>query len=87
MKKARYLIIIVLLFALLSACSTLNTTSQLSITPTDSLKTPTINSVVNEMLENARQDYVNALYKQKLGFKTDAINYFESAMSIINKVS
>jgi membrane-bound lytic murein transglycosylase D len=39
------------------------------------------------MLENARKDYVNALYKQKLGFKTEAISYYESALTTINKLS
>jgi membrane-bound lytic murein transglycosylase D len=39
------------------------------------------------MLENARRDYVNALYKQKLGFKAEALSFYESALSTINKLS
>lgn len=39
------------------------------------------------MLENARRDYVNALYKQKLGFKSEALSFYESALTTINKLS
>lgn len=39
------------------------------------------------MLENTRRDYVNALYKQKLGFRAEALSFYESALSTINKLS
>ncbi len=87
MKKILFLPIIAVVLVIATSCSSLNSTTQTARSNQDSIKTPTLNSVVNEMLENARQDYVNALYKQKLGFKVEALNYFESAMSAINKLS
>lgn len=39
------------------------------------------------MMESARKDYVNALYQQKLGFKSKALNLYESALSKINSLS
>ncbi len=87
MKKILFLPIIAGVLAIATSCSSLNSTTQTARSTQDSLKTPTLNSVVNEMLENARQDYVNALYKQKLGFKVEALSYYESSMSTINKLS
>jgi membrane-bound lytic murein transglycosylase D len=78
---------VVLILAAATSCSSIDQASRVSKNTPDSSKTPTLNSVVNEMLENARKDYVNALYKQKLGFKVEALSYFESAMSTINKLS
>lgn len=78
------------MFLNFNACSTLNSTTtnnNYSTVTKDTLKTKESNSLVNQMLESARRDYVNALYQQKLGFKTEAINYFESALSTINKLS
>lgn len=89
MKKILILPIVALLFLNFNACSSLNSaTSKTSSTILqDTLKTNEGKSLVNQMLESARRDYVNALYQQKLGFKTEAINYFESALSTINKLS
>ncbi|MFA3781851.1 LysM peptidoglycan-binding domain-containing protein [Melioribacteraceae bacterium 4301-Me] len=53
----------------------------------DTVKTAQTTNVINEMMESARKDYVNALYKQKLGFKTEALNLYESALSKINSIS
>ncbi|MEG8947443.1 LysM peptidoglycan-binding domain-containing protein [Rosettibacter firmus] len=84
MKKILILPIVLLL---VNACGTLYSPTQTTHQLNDTLKNTGIQSIVNEMLENARRDYVNALYKQRLGFKVDAINYYESALSIINKLS
>jgi len=63
-------------------------TSELSTSNSqDTVKVAEKVSAVNEMLESARRDYVNALYQQKLGFKAEALNYFESSLSLINKLS
>ena len=43
------------------------------------------NILINEMLEEARQNYVDALTNQKLGFKKEAILNYENSLSIINK--
>ncbi len=86
MKKILFLPIAALILSL-AACSSVNTTKQTTqIYPPDTLKV-TMNSVANEMLETARRDYVNALYKQKLGFKIDALNFYESSLATINKLS
>lgn len=84
MKKFLFLPIIVLL---INACGSLNSTTKTSREVTDTVKTSGFQSIINEMLETARRDYVKALYKQKLGFKVEALNYFESALSTINKLS
>lgn len=92
MKKLLILPMIVVVVSLITACSTLKSSknenqsySQYLIP--DTVKTIESKSMVNQMMESARRDYVNALYQQKLGFKTEAINYFESALSTINKLS
>lgn len=87
MKKLLFLPITVIVLLIINACGSLNSTTKTSQIRTDTLKTSGIQSIANEMLENARRDYVNALYKQKLGFKVEALNYFESALSTINKLS
>ncbi|OGU62683.1 MAG: hypothetical protein A2V66_04350, partial [Ignavibacteria bacterium RBG_13_36_8] len=45
------------------------------------------NIIINEFLEEARQNYVHALKQQKLGFKKDALNFYETALSTINNLS
>ncbi len=45
------------------------------------------NILINEMLEDARQNYVDALSNQNLGFKKEAIEKYETSLSIINRVS
>lgn len=87
MKKVLFLPIIMLVLFLGTSCSSLNSSTQTAkVSPPDTLRVTT-KSIANEMLENARRDYVNALYKQKLGFKLDALNYYESSMTTINKLS
>ncbi|MFZ6033602.1 MULTISPECIES: LysM peptidoglycan-binding domain-containing protein [Melioribacter] len=86
--KYKILILSVLSLFIINACGTLDFLSQKSEkAPPDTTKVLTVRSITSEMLENARQDYLTALYKQKLGFKSEAINYYESALSIINKLS
>lgn len=87
MKKVLLFIALITFIFNFNACSTFNSTTRTSkYTKSDTTKV-TITSIVNEMLENARKDYVNALYKQKLGFKAEALSYYESALSTINKLS
>ena len=86
-KKLLILSMAALVLFVVTSCSSFHPTTRNTESTVDTLKAPTLNSIVNEMLENARKDYVNALYKQKLGFKVEALSYFESAMSIINKLS
>ncbi|MEW6652600.1 MAG: lytic transglycosylase domain-containing protein, partial [Bacteroidota bacterium] len=92
MKKLLILPMIVVSVFLIAACSSLKSSNNKSydytqINTPDTVKTKESKSMVNQMMESARRDYVNALYQQKLGFKPEAINYFESALSTINKLS
>ena len=43
--------------------------------------------IVSEMLEEARQNYINALTSQDSNKTTEAITYYESALHIINNLS
>ena len=44
-------------------------------------------SIVSEMLEKARQDYLTALEKKEAGDTTATVNYFESALRSISNLS
>lgn len=88
MKKILYLILFIPFLVIMTSCGALKPTTRTTTqTETEIKNTDKIPSLANEMLENARRDYVNALYKQKLGFKLEALSYYESAMSTINKLS
>jgi membrane-bound lytic murein transglycosylase D len=87
-KKLLLIPIALLSTILLSSCGVTSQSSNASnIESQDTVIIVEKSSPVNEMLENARRDYVNALYQQKLGFKIEALNYFESSLSLINKLS
>jgi membrane-bound lytic murein transglycosylase D len=89
-KKLLFLPIGLFITFILSSCSSSSSTSKFTtqnIALNDTLTTIESPSIINQMLESARKDYVNALYQQKLGFKVEALNYFESALSTINKLS
>lgn len=87
MKKILYITFLFLIMAFLSSCGSLNSTIRTQKNQESKQIESEVPSLSNEMLENARKDYVNALYKQKLGFKAEALNFYESAMSTINKLS
>jgi membrane-bound lytic murein transglycosylase D len=75
---------------ILSSCGMLNSTAKTASDQDnmqDTAKVAESSPIINEMLENARKDYVNALYQKKLGFKVEALNAFESALTTINKLS
>lgn len=88
MKKLLFLPIVISIIFFLSSCSSSQSyIKSTSSTQKDTLKIAETPSKINEMLESARKDYVNALYQQKLGFKIETLNYYESALSTINKLS
>ena len=88
MKKLLFLPIVIMIIFFFSSCSSSQSyIKSTSATQKDTLKVAEIPSKINEMLESARKDYVNALYQQKLGFKIETLNYYESALSTINKLS
>lgn len=87
MKKVLFLpLLISLLF--LNSCGIFNNLSKDDEEASDDTFTKVEpHLIVNELLEQARQDYVEALKQQKLGFKAKAIAAYESAMSTINRLS
>lgn len=87
MRKVLLIIFFIFLVITFNACSTFNSTTRTSKNLRSDTTKVSITSIVNEMLENARRDYVNALYKQKLGFRAEALSFYESALSTINKLS
>ncbi len=88
MKKLLILPIVALIISTFSSCGILKSTEKHSgEINKDTVVVTEPPSLVNQMLESARKDYVNALYQQKLGFKVDALNYYESALSTINRLS
>ncbi|MBS3944344.1 MAG: transglycosylase SLT domain-containing protein, partial [Melioribacter sp.] len=87
MRKVLLIIFFVFLIISFYSCSTFNSTTRTSKNLRSDTTKVSITSIVNEMLENARRDYVNALYKQKLGFRAEALSFYESALSTINKLS
>ncbi|MFC2139382.1 LysM peptidoglycan-binding domain-containing protein [Bacteroidota bacterium] len=68
-----------------SSSSNINNTETVSVV--DSIFVNETTVIINEYLEEARQNYVGALRQQRLGFKADALNLFETALSKINALS
>lgn len=87
MKKLLFLPMILFFIVFVSACSSYQTSPKFTTAVPDTIKNIETSSRMNEMLESARKDYVSALYQQKLGFKVETLNYYESALSTINKLS
>ncbi|MCX6173788.1 MAG: LysM peptidoglycan-binding domain-containing protein [Ignavibacteriales bacterium] len=88
MKKLLFLPIVLFVTVVLSSCSVFKSSQKFTTqTIKDTVRTVESSSNINELLESARKDYVNALYQQKLGFKVETLNYFESALSSVNKLS
>ncbi len=88
MKKLLFLPIVLCVTVVLSSCSVLKSSQKFTTQAIkDTVRAVEATSNINELLESARKDYVNALYQQKLGFKVETLNYFESALSTVNKLS
>lgn len=86
MKKLILSMFFLSLSLLITSCSSnisKNTKSKTGVT-TSKVNTALI---VSEMLEEARQNYVNALAQQATNHTTDAINAYENALRIINNLS
>lgn len=84
-----YKIVLLFLFTiLLSSCSFINElTGDQSATTPDSLQVVDPNTVLNELLEDARMDYVVALNSEPLNDANLTLNKYESALTKINKLS
>lgn len=87
MKRIILLIFLINASFFISSCSlSKNSTEEKNTSSTAKAKVkPTV--IVSELLEEARQNYVNALAKQEANSTTEAINYYEAALRIINNLS
>ena len=87
MKLAKILLFFII-FAFLTSCGVFsgvsNSESEISSEENKPVETHVL---VNAMMEQARQNYVDALQFQKLGFQKEAIESYENALKIINKLS
>ncbi len=88
MKKALLPIFFILIVAFLSACSVFETlTKQDDFDRHDSLVTVNPATLINELLESSRLDYIDALANQHLGYNEKAIEAYESALSTVLQLS
>lgn len=71
-----------------NACGSITSTQKFNpVVKKDSVKTVDQATEVASLLESARQAYIDALYKQKLGLKKETLDAFESSRSILDKLS
>ena len=86
MKKATLFIYILSISLVLSSCSLLKVSNENKTQEVKTAKT-TPSLIVSEMLEEARQNYINALAQQATNHTLEAINFYESALRIVNNLS
>jgi membrane-bound lytic murein transglycosylase D len=73
---------------LLNSCGSVSSTQKFNPTVQQGqVKTIDQTAEVASLLESARQAYIDALYKQKLGLKKETLDAFESSIAILDKVS
>lgn len=88
MKKLILPLVLLCSAILLNSCGSLSSTQKFNpVVSKDSVKTIDQAAEVASLLESARQAYIDALYKQKLGLKKETLDAFESAIAILDKVS
>ena len=88
MKKLLFTLLPIILLISYS-CSSIETTTRYEEegSPPDTTQTLETVVIVNELLESARQDYMEAIYSQDLGFKEEALISYNSALRTINRLS
>lgn len=84
-KKLSILLIVFSFYLISCSTSQQTTTEEFDVSENNYNENSTI--IVSEKLEEARQEYLKALKKQRLGFKADAVAAFENALGIINILS
>ena len=88
MKKIQQILLVILSTFLLYSCSTFNSISQKETYKQDSIAVAIkTEAIVSELLENARQKYVEALANQDSLTEEQALFSFDSALTIINDLS
>lgn len=86
--KPGKILLITILFTFLTSCGIFSDASKSDEQISEEApKTVEAYILVNEMMEKARQSYVDALRFQRLGFKKEAINSYEDALKTINELS
>lgn len=73
---------------LLNSCGSITSTQKFNpIVEKDSVKAVDGAAEIASLLESARQAYIDALYKQKLGLKKETLDAFETSRTILDKLS
>ena len=93
MRKYLFFIVPVLSLIFLNSCSTFISTTRFQEEENeievaeDTVGVVQVSLIVNEMLEDARQDYLNAIKNQNAGLVNETLLSYESALKSINKLS
>ncbi len=88
MKKTIIPIALVCSALIFNACGSITSTQKFNpVVKKDTVKTVDQATEVASLLESARQAYIDALYKQKLGLKKETLDAFESSRTILDKLS
>jgi len=88
LKKLLLAINLIVLTIIISSCSIFeNISKKDNLVPSDSLAVIDPGIVVNELLEQARLKYIDALANQNLGYVESAIKAYENALSTITQLS
>jgi membrane-bound lytic murein transglycosylase D len=69
------------------SCSSIEITKNNQTEIPDSLKVANTSAIVNSLLEEARQNYIDALQNEKLNFVKEALISYEEALSTVSKLS
>lgn len=86
--KSLKLFVVIILLSFLTSCGIFDSISKKDEqAENEGSETVQTYVLINELMEQARQSYVNALKYQKLGFKSEAIEHYESALSTTNQLS
>jgi hypothetical protein len=92
-RKYLFFIVPVLNLIFLNSCSTFISTARFQEEENkievaeDTVGVVQVSLIVNEMLEDARQDYLNAIKNQNAGLVDETLLSYESALKSINKLS
>ena len=89
LKKLISITISLVLLVLFNSCSIFETSTKQQEEPTVKSDSSGLDPalLVNEMMEEARLKYIDALASQNIGFTEGAVKNYEASLSIINKLS
>ena len=92
MRIIKLLLFLFIITFLTSSCSVFNSIIKKgnlspSVQPAVQDTVVQTSTIVNEMLEEARQQYISAIKYQQKGMASNAVTAYDSAMAIINQLS